>query len=543
MSHAKKISSGHAAVATPKGESAADRVRKTLSRLGPAVVRPGALFELLGVSPRDPEGVIRVIQRCPSLSARVIARVNSASSGMSHHVDSIRRAVLLLGAPRARMVALAHGLRIMHEATGLPPRVVDTLWSATIDKACAARRFCESADPQHADHAYCVGLIQDIGLPMLVAVEPDFYEGDILATRSADEWLAAERDRFGFDHAAIGQGLLLEWNASSQLQRSVLNHHRPATVPPEDEREAIPSLASFVASLLPHAREPLTSAANEWLSAIHARFLAHEHASPQAFLDAAAEDARKCRAAETNAVPTDPAQQAVAVRKLVCEVAVNTVRLVGKVHRLEHTIEHVRAGAKELSFQAFTDPLTRTLNRRGFMEISQRRLEMSARQGMGVCCMLSDMDDFKKINDKYGHEAGDQVLRGLCRLLRRALGPQDLVGRLGGDEFAVFIAETTEGDALARAEAIISAMSGKRMRLRPGLDINASLSLGAVYAQPEEGTLTIDALLRAADATMYERKRQGKAGLVFAHYDPSLTPDASRPQDPPHLRTRGTPRR
>ncbi len=93
----------------------------------------------------------------------------------------------------------------------------------------------------------------------------------------------------------------------------------------------------------------------------------------------------------------------------------------------------------ELALQAHLDPLTETLNRRGFEERARQELKRAARNGAPVSLLMVDANDFKRINDNFGHQAGDSALRAIANGIRTRVRPYDLIGRLGGDEFAVLL--------------------------------------------------------------------------------------------------------
>jgi diguanylate cyclase (GGDEF)-like protein len=494
-----------------------DLIRRTLARLGTAMVRPGPLFELIQAPAKDAAAVVAALRRSPALCSRVLSVINSAAYGMSRQIASIERAVLLLGASRARAVALAYGLRLMNERCGLSTRVQDRLWTNALQKACAARRFCQYIDPEHADNAYCLGLVQDIGLPMLMGVDPEYYETHITGFTANVPWCSHEVERFGLDHATVAHGLLTEWRASKELQVLVLNHHR---TPPRlaDADSQLLELAVFFAGLFPHLDESLHPDQAEWLQAIHARFLAQHVATPDLLLEKINDDVSRIRG--SGPVGDSPPVEQL-VKRLISEVSASTVTITAKLCRLEHRLNHERQGLVDLKFQAFTDPLTKVLNRRGFTQLGERRLEVARENNQGVCCMLSDMDEFKAINDTYGHEVGDLTLRGLSKMMRRQLAPSDLISRLGGDEFAILFTCSSLDEALDRARRVVDSIEGKKLRLKPGLEVTVHLSMGAVYRDHHYEEATLDDLMTMADKAMYERKRNGKHGLVFTTMPPA----------------------
>ncbi len=149
----------------------------------------------------------------------------------------------------------------------------------------------------------------------------------------------------------------------------------------------------------------------------------------------------------------------------------------------------------ELTRLSVTDPLTGCLNRRGLED----GLERAIAHGTGFALVTLDLDDFKAVNDRDGHAAGDAVLRETARCLRDAVRPTDAVGRLGGDEFAILL----PGAGADAARAIVD-------RAVLALSVTAPASFG-LAVHPEDGR-TSDALFRRADAAVYAAKatRRGR---------------------------------
>ena len=336
-----------------------EMVRQTLSKLGPAVVQPGALFALMESDPKDLAKVRDAIRSCPTLTARVLGVINSAAFGISRQISSIERAVTLLGPNRARAVAMAYGLRMLTESSSLPRDIADSLWANSLQKAIAARKFCEINEPKDADDAYSVALIQDIGLPMLISVNPDIYTEQAFISNSHTHWCKWEKKQFGFDHTAVGQGLLREWHASRKLQKAVINHHDSPTSQSFDEDGSVMDWAVFTASLLPHLNEEPDAICMEWLQNMHARFLSKTYPTLNNYLMSVAEEARTLYSNTPKVESTD-----VILRKLTAQVTTAAIHHTAKLCRMEKDVDQTKQGLNDLKFQAFTDPLTKVLNRR-----------------------------------------------------------------------------------------------------------------------------------------------------------------------------------
>jgi diguanylate cyclase (GGDEF)-like protein len=157
--------------------------------------------------------------------------------------------------------------------------------------------------------------------------------------------------------------------------------------------------------------------------------------------------------------------------------------------------------------QAITDELTELANRRRFMETLDTELRRAERFGEPLGLVFGDLDDFKRINDRHGHQVGDQVLRAFADCLRKRVRVIDIAARLGGEEFAVLLVETDLAGAHALAESLRDEAATLEIPVAGGDAITITASFG-VAAYPE--ARTPEELLAAADAGLYRAKREGK---------------------------------
>lgn len=170
---------------------------------------------------------------------------------------------------------------------------------------------------------------------------------------------------------------------------------------------------------------------------------------------------------------------------------------------------------REMARQARTDPLTGLLNRRAFMEEIARRIDRMERENQPGTVMFVDLDHFKSVNDHFGHETGDQVLRELAGMLRDAVRPADLVARLGGDEFALWLDGSDHMTVAERAEWLCVHGTVKLSASVPGANPPLGMSIGIATRQPGKGE-EIDAMLRRADQAMYSVKQNGRGHWAVA---------------------------
>lgn len=161
----------------------------------------------------------------------------------------------------------------------------------------------------------------------------------------------------------------------------------------------------------------------------------------------------------------------------------------------------------ELARQARTDVLTGLNNRRYFFELAERELARSKRHVQDFALLMLDVDHFKFINDNYGHDAGDEVLRKLSKVCDETLREIDVVGRIGGEEFAALLSGATCVQALAAAERLRLAIESTVVSLQERA-VCFTVSIGITSLMPnDEG---VDELLKRADQALYRAKRGGR---------------------------------
>ncbi len=187
-------------------------------------------------------------------------------------------------------------------------------------------------------------------------------------------------------------------------------------------------------------------------------------------------------------------------------------RMASKIRDL---ILELESKNKELEELAYFDPLTGLPNRRFFLNSVQTLLESARRYGNPLSLMVMDVDNFKSINDTYGHEAGDLVLKSLASILKTNLRQADIPARFGGEEFIVALPNTSLESAYKTAERIRKTFENSTV-IHNGREIKTTISIGV--AQFRDYMESIDDLIRDADQALYQAKATGKNRVVI--YEP-----------------------
>ena len=178
---------------------------------------------------------------------------------------------------------------------------------------------------------------------------------------------------------------------------------------------------------------------------------------------------------------------------------------------LEALITQLKSEKDKLEELAYTDPLTGLSNRRFFLEEMKRVIETARRYREPLSIMMLDVDNFKRINDEYGHDVGDMILKQLAEVIRKNTRSSDIAARFGGEEFIVALPKTDERGALMVAERIRQEFKKSKVQV-DGKEIGTTVSIG--IASFEEG-YDLDRLIKEADEALYEAKRTGKDKVVI----------------------------
>jgi diguanylate cyclase (GGDEF)-like protein len=175
--------------------------------------------------------------------------------------------------------------------------------------------------------------------------------------------------------------------------------------------------------------------------------------------------------------------------------------------RLHHAVQR----------QAITDELTGLVNRRRFFDAIETEITRARELGRPLSVVLADLDKFKRVNDRFGHPAGDEVLKEFAHQIRAHSREVDVAGRLGGEEFALLLPETDLEGAAAGAERLRRSLSGGSVTLTTGEKLSITASFGV--AQLGAGQ-SADDLLRRCDLALYRAKAAGRNRVVVEPIEP-----------------------
>jgi diguanylate cyclase (GGDEF)-like protein len=174
------------------------------------------------------------------------------------------------------------------------------------------------------------------------------------------------------------------------------------------------------------------------------------------------------------------------------------------------TLENSRL-YNEIQQMAITDELTGLYNRRGLFELGQREVDRALRYNRPLTAIMADLDLFKKVNDTYGHQPDDDVLRGLAQICRGAVRDIDIVGRYGGEEFLVLLPESDLRNSIQIAERIRLRVAEASFPTQVG---NLSITISLGVCELADNIQDLKSLIARADQALYNAKNAGRNRVV-----------------------------
>jgi diguanylate cyclase (GGDEF)-like protein len=194
------------------------------------------------------------------------------------------------------------------------------------------------------------------------------------------------------------------------------------------------------------------------------------------------------------------------VEEFIDALASYQSNIVDELERANQTIKEMKKEINRLEKETMLDPLTKLFNKNSFeMELSNI-LSYGMNRDLDCALLIIDIDDFKQINDNYGHIAGDKTLIYLAKLMKSSLRRGTMVFRIGGEEFAVILNRASRKEVIGTAKRLLSAISDSKLYYK-GYQIDLTASIGVAFHEQAD---TVESFVNKADMAMYRAKKFGK---------------------------------
>ena len=466
---------------------------------------PIIAMQVLELTHREDVGVpeiASIIMSDPSLASKVLKTVNSPFYGLTKQVSTVSQALVILGLQAAKTLALSFSLLThlkMHERGdfGFNPEL---FWKRCIYAGVSSRVLARKFNVIQQEEAFLCGLLAPMGMLVLHRVLPK--EFDALFARAKGDYLrlnALCRETFDLTLSEASTLLAEKWQLPPLLAQPILLQLTPEKCDPSFKPliEAV-STGLLVAGVFVAEDTARAIATSRQL-------LADRFYMPPDQIELVLEEISASASEASKALDMHFGKERSYLE--ILDEAQET--LVGLSLRSQKEVQNIQQKVETLTVKATTDPLTGLANRARFDEFFQEQFRRAYDLERPLSLVFIDIDHFKKVNDTYGHQAGDEVLRRVAKVLRSSVRNTDLVARYGGEEFALVLTEADTTGAAERAEALRAKLEAEVIKFADHV-IKVTLSAGVAGTDRRRIFTHCAQLTNVADRAVYAAKGSGR---------------------------------
>jgi diguanylate cyclase (GGDEF)-like protein len=467
---------------------------------------PGVAIRLIeAIRKQDPDirEIVRLISSDAALSAKLLKIVNSPFYGLVNKITTIDQAIKLLGLNTVKNLSLSLILNTSFLKKGFSKLNLSNFWKESLVGAISAKLLAERVKIKNSEDAFFLGLLENIGALTIAYLLPDQYSVVLSEVQSKKiSSHDAENQVFGFNHMDVGALLTKTWGLPETFYIPIQYHHGVENLPENCSndirvRTELLHLSSLYIELLQGRNM------TEVLGYISHFVNAYGF---QGFLDAAQIGIDLVKQTK-DLFPifdiefkqeTDFESLLESARQELLSIS---MKMVGEMIIKNNELESLRQ-------QATKDGMTQLYNYKAFCETLNHEISRAARYRHNLSLVVADIDFFKSVNDRFGHPAGDQVLKAVARTLLKELRECDLVARYGGEEFAIILPDTKLENALLVSERLRDEIRTLEISYE-GQPIRVTMSFGIAGFRPSP-PMSFNELVKSADTALYKAKKQGR---------------------------------
>jgi len=461
----------------------------------------------------------------PGLASRILRVANSAYYGLRNKATTLERAITALGLKQVKTVALGFHLATSlneFEAKGFD---MGDFWQQSVFRAVLGRHLAKRYCPVYCEEAFLVGLLQDCGVLLLAqAFGADYVRMWEENHCSLDSLYRLEQEVFQADHLKTSEQLARKWDLPAILSYPLSRHHHlPPDQPDGDPMIQVSQIAYFVGTLSLHNPEAV-SENDVLLPDFCEKVFSLSPQDMKQLLREAKEEFLGISKLFAGILPDQVnaahllAQANSLLSRLASYEPQELFDLEEEVRLLRQRCENLASSLDEYKQMAATDDLTGLSKRKSLEIYLDSACRNVATGATSLSVLFIDVDNFGKINNTYGHAAGDWLLTGIADLLKILFGTNGCICRYGGDEFVVALMGMQARQALQLSGGLNRKIHDLQIPEKFGNSCGEavfSCSIGLLFCEPGSQAGSGHRVLEQADHQMYEAKRQGKDGLRF----------------------------
>ncbi|PHR25233.1 MAG: hypothetical protein COA36_14620 [Desulfotalea sp.] len=460
----------------------------------------------------------KIISADPALTSKMLRLANSSFYSLPNKVGNINRALAVLGTNVIKNIALSFVFTADLRNTERSYFDFDYFWRRSVTTAVAADLVFEATGAKDED-IFVTALLQDIGILVMFLSQGASYIKVLKKAVSNDDinLMQAEREEYRFDHQHFGALLLEDWGIPSTITAPMRYHHEPELAPAELSKKAsILDVATLLSSIYTNKK---TAQNVKALQKKLESFFPMDSDKTRDLLDnVATKSLEILKIFDIDPGDIKPYSQMLQeandeLGKLNLSYEQLILELKESKDKAELFASELRFANEKLETLAFRDGLTNLFNHRYFQEALVKELSRAKRYGHPLSLLLFDIDHFKKVNDNYGHPAGDQVLVNMAKAIMNAVRPSDIIARYGGEEFGVILPETDFSGMKVFAERLRRCVAANVTETGEH-SIKITISCGGAHFSPGEFAsveeLSPSLLINTADKALYISKDNGR---------------------------------
>lgn len=472
---------------------------------------PGVATHIIELA-RDPDiemgKVAKALSLDSALAIKVLRIANSPLYAQRRKSENLRQALVVLGLNATLTLALSFSLvksLRSHKPNGIS---FPYYWQRALLAATAARALADAMRHPMAEEIFLAALLQDVGMLALDQAMPHLYQAGETLQRDHAALVEHEKKGVQTDHAQVGGWLMRTWNLPERLHVAISRSHdldlHLAVEPSEifDRCVALSGLLADLFLLKPEQREFAATAqtAHRCLGLDKMTFGQVLATMGSMIPDTEAIFETDLLADHHWELIQEQARELLMLRNLQALREINTLRAAA---------ECSNSRAFELEQESRRDALTGICNRAHLEQVLMREFENSTRQNLPLSLAFADLDHFKRINDRFGHQAGDRILEATARILRGNTRESDLVARYDGEEFLVVLPATEPELALVICNRIVAAFANAAQVIA-GDSVQVTISIGCATHGTSTSFTSVADFIMAADQALHVAKMRGR---------------------------------
>ncbi|MDX2493374.1 MAG: GGDEF domain-containing protein [Desulfuromusa sp.] len=457
--------------------------------------------------------LVKIISADPALTGKMLQIANSGFYAVKNEVASIDRALSVLGTNVIKNIALSFVIATDLRGEEQSGFDFDDYWRRSVTSAVAADLLIQQLG-QKDDDIFVTALLHNIGMLVIFMHKRSEYSELLHESFISDQSLIElEQSKYSFDHQQVSTTLTKKWGLPESISGPIGYHHNPESAPEDDQNTA--QILYFSDQISAIYNETDTAEKVRLLQGALTEQYSLTPDQIRLLLDDVAEKSVEIlKTFEIEPGDMKPysemlqeANEELGRLNLSYEqLVIELKEAKEKSDRLANELKDANLRLKDL---AYTDALTGLYNHRYFQDNLSSELSRASRYNSSLSLIIFDIDHFKRVNDTYGHPAGDQVLKEISKAVKKTVRPSDIVARYGGEEFAVILPETDitgvkvfAGRLRRCVEGVITAADEQQ--------IMVTISVGGTTFSPEQPETSKDTLIQTADRGLYMSKENGR---------------------------------